>query len=1028
MPCDLTHVLSFLTDTGAERGRQAAEALAAAAGYPDGGIAALVDDLEYVRISPVVYVSQNVVFATFFRALGLSEDRVEGDVDRLFKKHGAAVIAKTLNALMVVVMSLHERPREFNINLEGEVEAYATEYFEGRVVSEFKCGDVMHVGVHPKFVRSRVFTTFKNFRETLARGMDPDADLIDAARAFLQSEPTWVAVRPRTLGVFKTWSRRDFFVALDLGFPTGADVQAALVEMNPDFRGERVLLTEGFRRGAFNIGNYEKMVTVRTACRGLYGALPKDVLAYITDFIPIEQWHGSSGICKDAYQRFDKLLMTRHKVFLEVFFFFMWFRGGLPDAGDGECWDLYAHMLEEPERALDWTWTTKLNVTPKWVKSQFESVGPGRGRLFTESDTVMSVTTKTAPGVGHGLFLPSFADKSLDDWKEAGYEFAPGKLGGPLVRGSPNCIALREMTIDDVPGLGVSMPDTENGLDFNMLDPDLVAFTFFMEEFLARRHQANDRVGEHPAAIRGFYRAYKKGNLHPVFNEIVELTPVARLSCSGCGHDLWSSHDLGRCGQCGFHLPPRVVDLRLDPDGKILQSWPRSRVSDVELRERSIMVFPWDRRYMTAMFADTEVGYAYRSNSVLVAPNDDPRGRSALQLPFDGDLFRRIFADLNLSAYDYLNGDRLFGTEDFQTISNLMITRANYGAPFQWVSTYGSTVMHQVVDQTEVIYPPDEDDGPVPLSLLGWDSGRLAAGGCPAWFSNQFSPDRWRLNYLNLLYPVLSPRWCEIIERMNQVPRLHGPGGTKLYDMKHEADLVVEEAMRDLMVIHIPAGWLLGVRDQIHVVHPGPRTFDVYNVDLDQGTVPGMWLRRMQRTLPELHTIMVYDTLSTTGQGIHMFPVVPLLDMWSDHRAIGDRLVFNNNNGAQHLLHIYTTSPDVFTELRRVQGKSVARLSGSAPGETMDPFVDLRSVFRVLHYHGQPLHVYLGGRVPGPPGWRYAPALWRVDKDEAAKDNVRCTIPPRSLVMSAQTSDHAVRAVSMHANRTFSRYMKLVCS
>lgn len=1017
MPLDLTHVLSFQTASGAELGRQGAEAIAAAAGYPDGGIAALVDDLEYVRISPVVYVSQNVVFAAFFRALGLSEDNVEADVDRLFKKHGAAVITKTLNALMAAVMSLHERPREFNINLDGEAEAYATEYFAGRVVSEFKCGDVMHVGVHPKFVRSRVFTTFKIFRDTLARDMYPDADLIDAARAFLQSEPTWVALRPRTLGVFKTWSRRDFFPALDLGFPTESDIQAALLEMNPDFRGERVLLTEAFHRGAFNLGNYDKMVTLKTACRGLYGALPKDVLAYIADFIPIEKSHGPGGIDKGAYQRFDKLLMTRHKVFLEVFFFFMWFRGGLPDAGDGECWDLYAHMLGDPERALDWNWTTKLTVTPKWVKSQFESVGPGRGRLFTKRNTVMSVITKTAPGVGHSLFLPSFADKSPDDWKAAGYEFAPGTIGGPLVRGSPTCIALRELTIADIPGLGVSMPDTENVLDFNVLDPDLMAFTFFMEEFLARRHQANDRVGEHPAAIRGFYRAYKKGDPLPVFNEIVELTPVPRLSCSGCGHDLWSSHDLGRCGQCGFHLPPRVVDVRLDPEGKILQSWPRSRVSDVELRERSIMVFPWDRRFTTAMI--TEDGYVYRSNSVLVAPNDDPRGRSALQLSFDEDLFRRIFADLNLGAYDFLNGDRLFDTDDFHTISNLMITRANHGASFQWVSTYGSRLMHQVVEQTEVIYPPDEDDGPVELSLLGWDSGRLAAGDCPAWFSNQFSPDRWRLNYLNLLYPVLSPRWCGFIDRMNQVPRLHGRGGTKLYDMKHEADLVVEEAMRDLLVIHIPAGWLVGVRDQLHVVHPGPRTFDVYNVDLDQRTVPGMWLRRMQRTHPELHTIMVYDTLRTTGEGIHMFPVVPLLDMYSwTHRGIGDRLVLNNNNGAQPLLHIYTTSQDVFTELRRVRGKSVARLSGGAPGETMDPFVDLRSVFRVLHYHGQPLHVYLGG----------ASTLWRVDKDEAAKDKVRCTIPPRSLVMTAQTSDHAVRAVSMHANRTFSRYMKLVCS
>ena len=115
----------------------------------------------------------------------------------------------------------------------------------------------------------------------------------------------------------------------------------------------------------------------------------------------------------------------------------------------------------------------------------------------------------------------------------------------------------------------------------------------------------------------------------------------------------------------------------------------------------------------------------------------------------------------------------------------------------------------------------------------------------------------------------------------------------------------------------------------------------------------------------------------TTGRGINVFPVVPLVELMAgtDTHMIGEGLVVNSNDGERPLLHVYTTSQDVFTELQRVRHKSVARLTGGAPGETMDPFVDLKSVFRVLHYHGQPLHVYLGGKPSS--------ALWRVDKDEA---------------------------------------------
>ena len=1022
MPSDLKHVLSFQTTDGNALGRRFAESLSAAAGFPGGGLVDVVNNQEHVQISPVVYVSQSVIFAAFFRALGLPEDNVEQDVDRLFKKYGSVMITEAMNDLEIVMMTLHERPREFNINLEGEIEAYAKEYFDGREVAEFKGGNALHVGVHPKFTRDRVFTTFKVFRETLALDLEPGADFIDAARAFLQSEITWISARPRTLGVFKSWSRRVFFMALDLGFPTGADIQAALLEMNPDFRGVRVLLTEAFYRGAFNVGNYDKMVTVKTACRGLYGALPRDVLAYIADFIPINQCHGPGGISKGAYERFDKILMSRHKLFLEVFFFFMWFHGGLPHPGDGEYWDLYAHMLEDPDRAYDWCWIPRHTVSPEWVSSQFGSGGPGPRRRFVtpEGEGIISVITETAPGVPHNLFLSSYTDKTPEDWNAAGFEFSPGTPAGPLVRGTADSVGLREITLTDKPGLSVSMVDPVNVLDFKTLCPSILAFTFFMEEFLAHRNQAGDDMGEHPVALRGAYQAYRKGDSHPCFNENLELTPVPRLSCSGCGNDVWPSDTLGHCGRCGLNLPTRVVDMMVGPDGEVLNKDPTTRFVDVELCVQLVMAFPWDLRFTTAPVS----GFSFGSNSALVAPRDDQiDDHVALRLPSSMDLFRRIFADLNLDACDFLNGDRLFPQEEFHATENLLMVRADYGAPFQWVWTYPPGVSRKVVQQTQVIFPPDESDGPVDLSLLGWDASRLASGNCPAWFSNKFSPDRWRLNFFNLLHPVLSPTWCGFVDRLNQIPRVHGPGGTKLYDMKPEPDLIVEEAMRDLLVTYIPEGFLaFGVRDQLHVTHPGPQPFDVYNVNLAPRSVPGMWLRRMRRTCPELHTIMVHYKFRTTGRGINVFPVVPLVELMAgtDTHMIGEGLVVNSNDGERPLLHVYTTSQDVFTELQRVRHKSVARLTGGAPGETMDPFVDLKSVFRVLHYHGQPLHVYLGGKPSS--------ALWRVDKDEAAKDKVRCTIPPRSLVVSSQAPPHSLVAVSMYANKAFSRYMKLVCS
>ena len=68
------------------------------------------------------WMSSNVTLRTSgvpLRALGLPEDNVEQDVDRLFKKYGSVMITEAMNDLEIVMMTLHARPREFNVNLEG---------------------------------------------------------------------------------------------------------------------------------------------------------------------------------------------------------------------------------------------------------------------------------------------------------------------------------------------------------------------------------------------------------------------------------------------------------------------------------------------------------------------------------------------------------------------------------------------------------------------------------------------------------------------------------------------------------------------------------------------------------------------------------------------------------------------------------------------------------------------------------------------------------------------------------------------